>query len=165
MPSISELYPVPAEIRKLHAFLGDWDVTGTVTIQGDARKIKGRWLFSIAAGGWGLKSSNRLIVEELGDYELDNLFGYDKETGILHIYSITNMAETHDHRAVWSDVNVLKGAYDGLKDGKIFRENFVIKFISSEECTINYIEKVGGKIDSTMELRLEKCDTGTRGRG
>jgi hypothetical protein len=24
MPAISEMYPIPAEIKKLHIFLGDW---------------------------------------------------------------------------------------------------------------------------------------------
>jgi len=30
------------------------------------------------AGGWSLKSSNKFEVKELGTYELDNLFGFDK---------------------------------------------------------------------------------------
>lgn len=85
-------------------------------------------------------------------------FGFDKDTGQLHIYSITNMAETHDHTASWSDENTLKGGYDGLKDGKKFRENFVIKLVSPQEFTIDYIEKVDNQIDSTMNLRLKKQD-------
>jgi hypothetical protein len=41
----------------------------------------------------------------MGSYELDNLFGFDKEE------------------------STLKGEYDGLKDGKKFREDFVIRIL------------------------------------
>ncbi|RXA20571.1 hypothetical protein EQO05_05495 [Methanosarcina sp. MSH10X1] len=155
MPTISEMYPIPAEIKKLHVFLGDWLAEGVIKTGGSVMKLEGTWNFSMAAGGWGLKSANRFEVEELGTYELDNLFGFDKETGELHIYSITNMAETHDHTASWSDGNTLKGGYDGLKDGKKFREDFIIKLVSPQEFTIDYIEKVDDQIDSTMNLRLK----------
>lgn len=155
MPTISEMYPIPAEIKKLHVFLGDWLVEGVIKTGGSVMKLEGTWNFGMAAGGWGLKSANRFEVEELGTYELDNLFGFDKETGKLHIYSITNMAETHDHTASWSDGNTLKGGYDGLKDGKKFREDFIIKLVSPQEFTIDYIEKVDDQIDSTMNLRLK----------
>lgn len=30
MTTISEMYPIPAEIKKLHVFLGDWLVEGTI---------------------------------------------------------------------------------------------------------------------------------------
>ncbi|MDY9925711.1 DUF1579 family protein [Methanosarcina sp.] len=156
MPTISEMYPVPAEMKKLHVFLGEWNVEGTIKTGGSVMKLKGEWNFGTAAGGWGLKSSNKFEVKELGTYELDNLFGFDKETGRLHIYSITNMAETHDHTAAWSDENTLKGEYDGLKDGKKFREDFIIKLVSPEEITIDYVEKVNGQIDSIMNLKLRK---------
>jgi hypothetical protein len=156
LPTISEIYPIPAEIKKLHVFLGDWLVEGTIKTGKSIMKLEGTWNFSTAAGGWGLKSANRFEVEGMGTYELDNLFGFDKELGELHIYSITNMAETHDHTAFWSDENTLKGEYDGLKDGKKFREDFVIKLISPQEFRIDYIEKVDDQIDSTMSLRLRR---------
>jgi hypothetical protein len=156
MSAISEIYPIPAEIKKLHVFLGDWNVEGIIKTGGNMMKLEGKWSFSIAAGGWGLKSANKFEVEELGTYELDNLFGFDKETRKLHIYSITNMAETHDHTAAWSDENTLKGEYDGLKDGKKFREDFTIKLVSPDEITIDYIEKVNGQIDSIMNVILRK---------
>ncbi|MGB9939848.1 hypothetical protein [Methanosarcina sp.] len=156
MPTISEMYPIPPEVKKLHVFLGDWSVEGIIKTGGSVMKLEGKWDFSKAAGGWGLKSANRFEVEGMGVYELDNLFGFDKETGKLHIYSITNMAETHDHIASWSDENTLKGEYDGLKDGKKFREDFTIKLVSPQEFTIDYVEKVNDQIDSTMNLRLKK---------
>ncbi|WP_440946105.1 hypothetical protein ACSAZL_18840 [Methanosarcina sp. T3] len=119
-------------------------------------KLKGKWSFNTAAGGWGLKSENKFEVEEPGTYELDNLFGFDKETGTLHIYSLTNMAEIHDHTAAWSDENTLNGGYEGLKDGKNFREDFTIKLVSPDEITIDYIEKVNGQVDSIMNMILRK---------
>ncbi|AAM03912.1 TPA: hypothetical protein HA338_11015 [Methanosarcina acetivorans] len=156
MSTISEMYPIPPEIKRLHVFLGDWNAEGTIKIGDNKLKLEGKWRFSTAAGGWGLKSANKFEVEELDTYELDNLFGFDRETGTLHIYSLTNMAETHDHTASWSDENTLKGGYEGLKDGKKFREDFTIKLVSPDEITIDYIEKVDDQIDSIMNVILKK---------
>ena len=156
MSSITEMYPVPSEIKKLHVFLGNWSTEGIIKTGGKIMKLKGKWNFSTAAGGWGIKSANKFEVEELGTYELDNLFGFDKETEKLHIYRLTNMGETHDHTAAWSDENTFKGEYDGLKDGKRFREDFVISLVNSEEITIDYVEKVDDQIDSIMNVVLRK---------
>lgn len=156
MTYIEELYPVPAEVKKLYTFLGDWNVEGNLTVDGNIMKLEGTWTFSKAAGGWGMKSSNGLEIEGMGHYELDNLFGFDRETGELHIYSLTNMAETHDHKASWSDEKTLNGEYDGLKDGKRFREDFTLKLVNSNEVTIDYVEKVDDEMDSTMSIRLKK---------
>lgn len=156
MTYIQELYPIPPEVEKLSVFIGDWNVTGTLKIGNDKMNVNGKWFFNKAAGGWGLRSANKLEIDGMGSYELDNLFGFDKEEGRLHIYSLTNMAETHDHRASWTDGSTLKGEYDGLKDGKKFREDFVIRILDPARITINYIEKVDDKIDSTMSLILQK---------
>ena len=66
MPTISEMYPVPAEMKKLHVFLGEWSVEGTIKTGGSVMRLKGEWNFGTAAGGWGLKSSNKFEVKELG---------------------------------------------------------------------------------------------------
>ena len=51
MLTISELYPVPAEIKKLHFFLGDWEVEGTLKTGEIKMRLEGKWNFSTAAGG------------------------------------------------------------------------------------------------------------------
>ena len=33
-PKISDLFPIPAEVKKLSLFLGDWSVEGTLTSEG-----------------------------------------------------------------------------------------------------------------------------------
>jgi|GEM_PF-1389176 len=156
MPAIRELYPVPAEIEKLHVFLGEWHGEGVLTTGGRRMKVAGEWHFSTAAGGWGLKVSMHSVIEGMGAYALDSLFGFDIETGTLHVYSLTNMAETHDHRAFWSDNNTLKGRYDGLKEGKQFLEDFTIWLAGRDELTIEYVETLDGQLDSTMVMRLTK---------
>lgn len=103
-----------------------------------------------------MRFSNELEIEKLGHYVLDNLFDFDRETGELHIYSLTNMAETRDHRAAWSDERTLKGEYEGLRDGKRFRKDFLLRMESAEEVTIDYIQMVDDKPDPTMSIRLKK---------
>ncbi len=160
MADIAEMYPVPAEIEKLHVLLGRWMVNGELQTGGETMPVSGEWEFNIAAGGWGLKSSNRLAVAGLGDYYLDNLFGYDRETGTMHVYSLTNMAETHDHVMAWTGDDEIRGYYEGPRDGKPFREDFYLTFKNPSELTIRYVEKADGKLDSMMELVLRKAGPG-----
>ncbi|RXE56617.1 hypothetical protein ABH15_00010 [Methanoculleus taiwanensis] len=156
MPTIRELYPIPAEIERLWVFLGDWHGEGVLKAGGDTMKVAGRWRFVTAAGGWGVRVSMESVIEGFGDYALDSLFGIDTETGTLHIYSLTNMAETHDHTACWSDETTLHGRYDGLKGGKPFREDFTIRVVRPGAMTLEYVERIDGLLDSTMTIHLTK---------
>ncbi|MDN7025108.1 hypothetical protein FGU65_09440 [Methanoculleus sp. FWC-SCC1] len=156
LSTIQELYPVPAEIEKLRMFLGEWHGEGVLETAGAVMKVAGEWWFRAAAGGWGVGVSMQSVIEGMGDYALDSLFGFDTETGTLHVYSLTNMAETHDHTAFWSNERTLHGSYDGLKEGKAFRENFTIRLTSPGEMTLEYVETLDGRLDSTMTIRLTK---------
>ncbi len=156
MSTIRELYPVPAEVERLRVFLGDWRGGGVLRTGGAEMKVAGRWRFLAAAGGWGVRVSMRSTIEGMGEYALDTLIGFDPETGTLHVYSLTNMAETHDHTAAWSDEATLHGRYDGTKDGKAFREDFTIRLTRPDEMTVEYVETLDGRLDSTMSIRLKK---------
>jgi len=72
-PTISEVFPIPAEAKRLEVFLGDWDVEGTVTFGGNAMKAKGRWAFRKAAGGWGLKATMKVNLEGIDDFDVPEL--------------------------------------------------------------------------------------------
>jgi len=155
-PTISEVFPIPAEAKRLEVFLGDWDVEGTVTFGGNAMKAKGRWAFRKAAGGWGLKATMKVNLEGMGSYEEDDLVGFDKESGRLHVFTLTNTAAVHDHLATWSDRNTLNLEYDGLQDGKKLREEATIRFSRPNELTMSEVDTVDGQVASTMEVTLRK---------
>ena len=103
-----------------------------------------------------MKSTMKLEVEGMGSYEEDDLVGFDRETGKAHVFSLTNTAAVHDHVATWSDHNTLNMEYDGLQDGKQYREEVIIKFSSPNELTISEVDRVEGQVTLTMDVTLRK---------
>ncbi len=56
-------------------------VEGMLNTRGSTMNVAGAWHFSTAAGGWGLRVSTQSVIEGMGDYALDSLFGFDSDTG------------------------------------------------------------------------------------
>ena len=116
----------------------------------------GEWTFTAVAGGWGVRGAMRCEVEGLGSYEEDDLAGFDKETGKFHVYSITNSAAVHDHVGGWTDENTIEIAYEGLQDGKAYREIGVVRFMPDGAMHLESTDYVDGQLASIIAVALQK---------
>ena len=155
-PTLSELFPLPKEVKKLKSFLGEWIVEGRLTFESDTFKVEGLWKFDQAAKGWGVLAILKMNIEGLGEYEEVDLVGFDPGSGLFHIFSVTNTAATHDHKGNWLDDKTLKVTYEGLQEGKKQKEEITIKFDHPNEWSIHEIDTINGKITSTMDVKLRK---------
>ena len=153
---IAEMFPVPAEAKRLERFLGDWSVEGSVTMEGNPARMTGSWRFTPAAAGWGVRAKLEAQVEGLGAMDEDDLAGFDAETGSFHVYSLTNTGNVHDHAGGWPDDNTFQMAYDGLQEGKAYREEVTISFLRADELEIHGKEYVGGQLISSTDVTLRK---------
>lgn len=158
MPTITELFPIPQEAKKLESFLGNWTIEGNMTVEGSPLKASGIWHFAKAAAGWGIKGSMKMEIEGLGSYEEDDLVGFDRETGRFHLYTLTNSAAVHDHLGSWTDEDTLKLEYDGLQDGKKFREEITVRIKNPSEFEIHEVDKVEGQVNMTMDVTLRRSN-------
>jgi hypothetical protein len=156
IPTLADLFPIPEDARKLERFIGNWTIEATLTLEGTPLRGNGTWLFERAAGGWGIRGRLEADFEGMGAYREDDLVGYDVETGTFHIYSLTNSSAVHDHLAKWEDGNTLVLEYDGLQEGKKYREEATCRFISDDEIHMQETDYVEGQTTMTMSLILRK---------
>lgn len=155
-PTLTSLFPLPPEAQKLQVFVGDWRVEGTLTVEGESKKVNGVWNFESAAAGWGVLGRMKMEIEEMGSYEEVDIVGFDPGEGIVHVFTVTNTAATHDHEGSWTDDNTLNLVYEGLQEEKNYQEQITIKFRSAKEFSIHEVDTVDGNVTMTMDVTLRR---------
>jgi hypothetical protein len=95
MPTISEISSIPNNAKMLEVLVSDWAVNGTMTMEGNAVKVAGKWKFSEAVGGWGLKATMKMELAIMRAYLEDDMVGFDPGEGKFHVFGLTNTAAAH----------------------------------------------------------------------
>ena len=98
----------------------------------------------------------KMEVEGMGNYEEVDIVGFDPGEGLVHVFSVTNTAATHDHKGKWSDNNTLNLVNEGLQEGKNYKEQITIKFRNPKEFSIHEVDTLDGQVTSTMDVILRK---------
>jgi len=156
-PTIGDLFPIPPEVKRLEVFLGEWNVAGTVALDGRTLPVSGKWRFTPAASGQGLRASMRLELGPLGAYEEDDLIGYDAESGNIHVFRLTNTASVLDHTARWTDDRTLQMQYVRTDDGRAYREETTIRLQSPTSFTVRETDRYGDSVVSSMNFDVKKA--------
>jgi len=154
-PKLADVFPLPEEAKKLQFFVGDWNVAGTMTFEGKTFRVGGYWKFTSIAAGWGVMNIGKMEIERLGAYEEVDILGFDPNEKLFHMFSVTNTAAAHDHKAKWSDATV-SFVYEGLQDGKRYREEILVKILGPSEMRVHEEDSLDGSIVSTMDVTLKK---------
>ncbi len=151
-----EIAELPEPAKKLYRFIGNWQVSGTYQRNGAVSRIEGRFDIAPAAGGFGLLGQMRAEVEGLGSYEEVDILGYDPGCDEYHIFSVTNGADTHDHRGDFEGDGTVSLRYRGLRDGERFLEEDLIEFRSDDEFRLQVIDKVQEHVVSRIETVMKR---------
>ncbi len=120
---------IPIEVARLEAFVGDWMVTGTLESEGTTSIVSGRWRFERAADGWGVRGRMLTEIESMGAFEEDELIGFDRPDGEVHLFSMNQFA-VRDHRGGWSSDDTLRVEFAGLQDGRRITEVITVRFVT-----------------------------------
>lgn len=155
-PTLGDIFPLPSEASKLKVFLGDWKVEGTLTFEGKPFKVRGFWRATSAASGWGVLNVGKMEIEGLGAYEEFDILGFDPGEKIFHLFSVTNTAAAHDHKGKWSGEDSISFVFEGLQEGKVYKEEIEAKFRSPMEFTLYEKDTLDGQVISTMDITLRK---------
>ena len=90
-------------------------------------------------------------------YEETDLMGYEPNTNTYHWYSVTNSGETHDHVAKPSSSNTIEFIFNGVQDGKAFKEVIDLTFSADSKTISGTCETFSaGVSQSVMALSLKK---------
>lgn len=156
LPTLAELYPIPDGAIELRRFLGTWSMNGTLAVEGSPLAMFGTVEVTSAAAGWGVEVLLDAEIAQLGGYHEINIFGFNAETGMVHIYSITNTGAVHDHPATWVTPDTLEFEYRGTQDGKPYVESGRAEFLSPDRLHLTSAERVDGAMQSEMDVIMER---------
>jgi hypothetical protein len=155
-PPLTDIFPFPIEAMRLTVFLGNWRVEGTLTFMGKPFGVKGYAIFSSTAARWGVLATVKLEIEGLGTYEEADLLAFDRNEKLYHYFSVTNTAAAYDHKGKWLDEGTISFIYEGLQDGKSYKEELLIRILNQNEVTILEKDFVGNQITTEMNVSLSK---------
>ena len=153
---LDHVFPIPEEARRLARLLGTWAFTGSLTAEGNEMPMNGTWRFTPAAAGWGVASVLEAQIEGMGGYVEHDLLGFDAETGMFHLYSLTNSGAVHDHVARWTSDDHLEFEYTGTQEGKPYREVGYVRFTADGNLDVWSQDTVDGVIESVMAGSLRR---------
>ena len=109
-----------------------------------------------AAGGWGVRSELRGEIEGLGPMLEDDLLGFDQASGLIHLYSLTNTGNVHDHTGRWREDGGMDLVYEGTQQGQPYREEIELRRDGERRFTIRAVEHVAGELASMMLAELTR---------
>jgi len=155
-PTLSDVFPLPNETKRLRVFLGNWGVEGAVNFMERSFTLKGSATFSEAAAGWGILVIAKLTIETLGNYEEADLLTFSKNENVYHFFAVTNTAAAYDHKGNWQDDETLNFVYEGLQNGKSYKEELSIKISNSLQFTIKERDFVDNQVVTTLSVFLTK---------
>jgi hypothetical protein len=118
--------------------------------------VKGFAKFSSVAKGWGVLAIAKLEIEGLGAYEEADLLVFDKGEKLYHFFAVTNTAAAYDHKGIWLNDDTISFFYEGLQDGKSYKEKLLIKTLNQNEVTICEKDFVSNQITTEMDVSLAK---------
>lgn len=146
---------LPDEAKRLVAFIGEWDVTGSMSDGTDQFPVTGRWMFTEAIDGWGVNGIMVTDIEGMGSFEESELIGLDAVTGEVHMFSM-NKFTIRDHVGGWEDDHTLVTRYAADDGGTRTVEVITVTFHDLDRMTGSVVEQVDGETVLTTDLRMRK---------
>jgi hypothetical protein len=147
---------IPEQAKKLQMFVGTWEGTGSMTMGDMKHDIKITHINEPIADGWGFKNTEINEMDGMKAYRGNSLFGYDAGGGKVHMYTVSNYGDCHDHAGNWTGENSLRLQYDGIQDGKPMTEVINITADSPTKYHFTGNVKVDGKQMSSLEGTMTK---------
>lgn len=135
----------PPEIQKFYSFVGKWTGAYDAVTEGQKMKANASYTWSKIVDGWGMLIDEKIEMPGMPVYLGHNILGYDIGEKKYHLYTISNYAQVHDHVGSWKDDKTMYLEYNGIVDGKPYKEELYMTIDSPNECTFKLTEYTDGK--------------------
>jgi hypothetical protein len=146
----------PEQISKLDAILGIFEGEATMTEGGKSSKGNVHHTNSSISDGWGFLMDEVVTMEDGTMYKSHNIIGYDAGGGKVHVFSVTNAGETHDHKGSWTKPMTVSVQYDGKWEGKPYIEKASLTIDGSDSYSLSWHATLGGKAAGGGEEKLHR---------
>lgn len=106
---------------KLDSLVGTWHGSGSLTLEGKTMKFP--LTYTCAKAGAAVTCN--VAAQMTKDMSLDerHLFGFDKATGMYHLFSVNDWGEAYDHAAKWSDAGKVSFEYTAGSAREVYALN------------------------------------------
>ena len=145
----------PPAVAKLLRFEGNWHGKGTVIMGDQKNPVAVTMHMQKTSGGWGLRGDMTGDMGNMGKYIETDLMGYEPNSKTVHLFSVTNMGETHDHAGTWDD-NTLNLHYDGTYKGEPMHEALSVTIVNPNKLKFSSVTTVNGQPMGTFEATVTK---------
>ncbi|MDM7914308.1 MAG: hypothetical protein ACE15D_18385 [Candidatus Eisenbacteria bacterium] len=159
--AMSEAPEPSAEIQRLASYAGVFEGSGTLSMEGKSFPIKIRHEWRSVADGAGMEVHETADCEATGHRDAANLFGMD-ESGKLHLFTVGNDAETHDHAGTWSDPTHFRLRYEGTFQGKPMIEEIPATLEGPDQYSFEAITTLDGKEFAKLAVTMRRAQTAGR---
>jgi hypothetical protein len=152
--------PPPKETQGMACMVGSWKGTGSMTMgTNKVDGVKMTYNCKRTSGDWGVACTGVMTgIPGMGRLEETDLFGYDPGAGKYHWFAVTNDGETHDHVGTPGKGDTLEFVYNGVQEGKPFKEVLQLTFRGPKESMLDLRAEtfVDAKSTSVMTATAHK---------
>ncbi len=146
----------PAAIQKLLPFAGVWEGDATLTSDGQTQAVRIRHEWKPIADNWGILIHETAEMGEMGTYRSENFLGFDPGAKKVHLFTVSNMADCHDHAGQWNDDRNLFLRYDGVSEGKPLVEEIPVVFEGPDQYSFKSTTTVDGKQTAVLVATMRR---------
>ena len=148
----------PSElVKRLAPYAGTFEGQLIMTEGGKTVTAKVKSRNSMVSDDWGFLVEEVATMPDGGQYKSHNIMGYDAGGKKVHVFSVTNAGETHDHKGTWKDAKTLVVQYDGTWEGKPFVEKISLTFHNPDSYSVSWVATSGGKVVNKGDETLHRA--------
>ena len=158
LPVTAAAEPLPKPVADMECMVGTWKGAGSLVMGKDHANINATWACRRTSSKFGVSCSFQVTgIPGVAVYDETDLMGYEPNTNLYHWYSVTNAGETHDHVAKVPDGDQIEFVYNGVQEGKPYKEVIDLEFSRDNKSINGRCETfLAGASTSVMQLSLRK---------
>jgi hypothetical protein len=147
------------QLKPLEAFLGKWrGESMTFEVEGDILKIDVLLEITEILDGWGVQSFLSTDIPGFGPFKEVDIWGHDPGSDTIHMFTVTNAGQTHDHAGAFRDDETLVLAYTGYIDESVIQEDVTLA-ARGDELVFHNTERINGKVEVVFEGIMKKVES------
>ncbi len=156
MSGVAMADAAPPAVGDLKCLVGTWELKGAVQIGKEKSDITGDYSCKSTSGGWGVSCALRIKgIPGLETYEESDLWGVDPGDGRVHMFSVTNAGETHDHKGA-STGSTFVGRYQGMREGKAMTEDVQFAFSGRDVISVESVVTIPGQPSEKFSVSAKR---------
>lgn len=142
----------PEAVQRMMRFTGHWETNeAKVTMGGQHFTMPYSADFKPVNNGTGMMMQEAATIPGVGELKGMNLFGWDPNLELVHIYSIDNLGTCHDHIGYWISENELFVEYQGVQEGKIYVEQLLITLVDGNHLKLHQTSELNGVMNELID--------------